>query len=205
MRDPYLYPDSDILMNKLNIRNQSELDEAEADFVVFRLKEVAQNPLPGDYNYAHLMRMHETLFQDLYIWAGEERLINMYKEEPVLGGLSIDYSDFRNIKNDGIKALRAMKMKNWKEISVENAARELAASLAEIWKIHPFREGNTRTVITFCCQFADEQGWTIDRSLFEQNSQYVRTALVAYNAVFEDIGDFSRKDYLEKIVMDAVK
>lgn len=66
MRDPYLYPDSDVLMNKLNIRNQSELDEAEADFVVFRLKEVAQNPLPGDYNYAHLMRMHEALFQDLY-------------------------------------------------------------------------------------------------------------------------------------------
>ena len=64
MRDPYLYPDSDVLMNKLNIRNQSELDEAEADFVVFRLKEIAQNPLAGDYNYAHLMRMHETLFEN---------------------------------------------------------------------------------------------------------------------------------------------
>ena len=205
MRDPYLYPDSDVLMNKLNIRNQSELDEAEADFVVFRLKEIAQNPLAGDYNYAHLIRMHETLFQDLYTWAGEERLINMYKEEPVLGGLSIDYSDFINIKNDGINALRTMTMKNWKEMSIEDAAKELAASLAEIWKIHPFREGNTRTVITFCCQFADEQGWTIDRSLFEQNSQYVRTALVAYNAVFEDLGDLSKKEYLEKIVLDALK
>lgn len=205
MRDPYLYPDSDVLMNKLNIRNQSELDEAEADFVVFRLKEMAQNPLPGDYNHAHLMLMHETLFQDLYTWAGEERLINMYKEEPVLGGLSIDYSDFRNIKKDSINALRTMTMKNWKEMSIEEAAKGLASSLAEIWKIHPFREGNTRTVITFCCQFADEQGWTIDRSLFEQNSQYVRTALVAYNAVFEDMGDLSKKDYLEKIVLDALK
>lgn len=45
MRDPYLYPDSDVLMNKLNIRNQSEPDEAEADFVVFRLNEMAQNTL----------------------------------------------------------------------------------------------------------------------------------------------------------------
>ena len=205
MRDPYLYPESDVLMNKLNIKNQSELDEAEADFVVFRLKEIAQNPLPGDYNYAHLLRMHKSLFQDLYTWAGEERLINMYKEEPVLGGLSIDYSDFKDIKREGINALRIMTAKKWKEMSIEDAAKEFAASLAEIWRIHPFREGNTRTAITFCCQFADEQGWTIDRSLFENNSQYVRTALVAYNAVFEDIGDLSKKEYLETIVQDALK
>ena len=55
MRDPYLYPDSDVLMNKLNIRNQSELDEAEADFVVFRLKEVAQNPLQANHIAGHFV------------------------------------------------------------------------------------------------------------------------------------------------------
>ena len=44
----------------------------------------------------------------------------------------------------------------------------------------------------------------INRKLFEQNSRYVRTALVAYNAYFADGSDFSKKDYLERIVYDAL-
>ena len=38
MRDPYLYENSYVLKNKLNIRTQQELDDAEADYVVYRLK-----------------------------------------------------------------------------------------------------------------------------------------------------------------------
>ena len=34
MRDPYLYENSSILKNKLDIRTQEELDDAEADYVV---------------------------------------------------------------------------------------------------------------------------------------------------------------------------
>lgn len=39
MRDPYLYEDSYVLENKLDIRTQDKLDEAEADYVVYRLKD----------------------------------------------------------------------------------------------------------------------------------------------------------------------
>lgn len=203
MLDPYLYENSNVLKNKLHITSQDELDKAEADYVTFRLKDIALNPLPGKYNYAHLMLMHEYIFQDLYEWAGRERVINMYKEEPVLGGLSIEYSDFRDIKKTGIAVLGNMTRTKWSELSKQDAANELSHHMALLWKIHPFREGNTRTVITFCCQYADSVGLVIDRSLFEDNSQYVRTALVAYNAVFGD-DDFSKKEYLEKIVYEAL-
>lgn len=57
--------------------------------------------------------------------------------------------------------------------------------------------------MTFCCQYIDEIGRKIDRKLFENNSRYVRTALVAYNAYFADGSNFSKKEYLEKIVKDA--
>ena len=67
-----------------------------------------------------------------------------------------------------------------------------------------FREGNTRTTITFCCQYADEVGLNPDRQLFEDNAQYVRTSLVAYNAVFDDLGDKSKPEYLVQIVEDAI-
>ena len=65
-------------------------------------------------------------------------------------------------------------------------------------------EGNTCTTITFCCQFLAEMGFEINRELFEKNSRYVRTALVAYNAYFADGNDFSKKEYLERIVFDAM-
>ncbi len=90
MRDPYLYDDSDVLKNKLNITDQDRLEEAEADYVVYRLKDLAINPLQGDYQVEHLLKMHEYLFQDLYDWAGKTRIISIYKEEPVLGGMSVE-------------------------------------------------------------------------------------------------------------------
>ncbi len=73
MRDPYLYPDSNVLKNKLNITDQSLLEDAEADYAVYRLKEIALNPIKGSYDTEHFLKMHYYIFQDLYDWAGEPR------------------------------------------------------------------------------------------------------------------------------------
>ncbi|MBQ6806093.1 MAG: Fic family protein [Lachnospiraceae bacterium] len=204
MRDPYLYEKSQVLKNKLNIRTQEELDEAEADYVVYRLKDLAMNPMPGEYNTEHLLKMHHYIFQDLYEWAGEPRIIAIYKEEDVLGGMSVEYSDSFDITKDIHFILSDMRQKPWKDMDRKRASEEFCSSLARLWKVHPFREGNTRTTITFCCQYADEIGLRINRELFEKNSRYVRTALVAYNAYFTDGSDFSKKEYLERIVYDAM-
>lgn len=203
MRDIYLYDDCPVLINKLGIKEQKRLDDAEADYVSYRLRELAIHPLTGDYSYQHLLQMHFTIFQDLYEWAGTQRKLNICKEEPVLGGLSVEYSDTLDIARDAQQILAEMTAKNWKEMNVAEKALEFTDSMAKLWKVHCFREGNTRTVITFCCQYADEKIQHIDRELFEKNSQYVRTALVAYNAVFSDMGDLSKKEYLRRIVTDA--
>ena len=76
MRDIYLYEGSKVLRNLLDIRDQSELEKAEADYVSFRLKDIARNPLQGHYDYAHLLQMHRFIFQDLYDWAGQQRKVN---------------------------------------------------------------------------------------------------------------------------------
>ena len=187
------------------IRDQVLLDDAEADYVVYRLKDLALNPLVGDYHTEHLLRMHEYIFGDLFEWAGVPRTIAIYKEEDVLGGQSVEYSDPFDIVNDLHHVLSDMRAKEWSNMSRRQKASEFCNSLARLWKIHPFREGNTRTTITFCCQFSDEKGFPLDRKLFEENSIYVRTALVAYNAYFSDGTDFSKKEYLQKIVYDALE
>lgn len=204
MRDPYLYDDVPILRNKLGIHDQKLLEQAEADYVVYRLKDLALNPLSGNYHTEHLLKMHEYIFKDLYEWAGVSRTISIYKEEDVLGGQSVEYSDPFDIVNDIHHVLSDMRAKDWTNMTRSQKASEFCDSLARLWKIHPFREGNTRTTITFCCQYADEMGFPLNRTLFEENSVYVRTALVAYNAFFSDGTDFSKKEYLQKIVYDAL-
>ena len=205
MRDPYLYDNSSVLKNKLGIKDQDLLDSAEADYVVFRLKEIALNKLPGDYHTEHFFKMHEYIFQDIFEWAGQPRNISIYKEEDVLGGQSIEYSDPFDIVNDVHHVLSDMREKPWKSMDNDTVTIEFCDSLAKLWKIHPFREGNTRTTVTFCCQFIDDQGHIINRKLFEDNARYVRTALVAYNAYFSDGSNFSKKEYLERIVRDSLR
>jgi len=205
MRDIYLYPNTIVLKNKLGIKNNDELRDAEADFVSFRLSCLQQEPLGGDYGPVHFLAFHNYIFQDLYEWAGEIRKINIYKEEDVLGGLSVEYSDIFDIRRDLATVLARMNGRNWASMTDTEKAQKFSEDIAALWKIHCFREGNTRTVITFCCQYSDEHGFSMERTLFEENSAYVRAALVAYNAVFDDLGDLSKPEYLEKIVYDSIK
>lgn len=205
MLDPYVYPGTNILKNVLGIQDRQTLDDAEADYVSLRLRELAENPLEGDYGIDHLAEMHKYIFQDIYEWAGKIRTINMEKEEPALGGLSIEYSDKTKIKDDLSDALKKMVSRSWVNLSLDDKVKCFSEDLAAIWKVHGFREGNTRLAVTFCCQFIEAQGIPIDRTIFEKHSTYVRTALVAYSAVFHDLGDLSKKEYLERIIRDSLE
>ena len=205
MLDPYLYPGTDILKNVLGIKDKQMLDDAEADYVSLRLRELAENPLEGDYDFNHLAEMHRYMFQDIYAWAGKILVINIEKEEPALGGLSIEYSDKTKIESHLSEALNKMVSRSWVNMSLEDRVKCFSEDLAAVWKTHGFREGNTRLAVTFCCQFIEAQGIPIDRTIFEKNGVYVRTALVAYSAVFHDLGDLSKKEYLERIFRDSLK
>lgn len=205
MTDPYVYPGTDTLKNLLGIQDKNLPDDAEADYVSLRLRELAEHPLSGDYGVSHFAKMHKYIFQDIYGWAGEFRTINIEKEEPALGSLSIEYSDKAEIEGGLAEPLRKMNSRSWADLTPGDRAKCFSEDLAAVWKVHAFREGNTRLVVTFCCQFMEAQGIPINRMIFERNSVYVRTALVAYCAVFHDMGDLSKKEYLERIIGDALE
>ncbi|UQZ88021.1 hypothetical protein C4J81_01825 [Deltaproteobacteria bacterium Smac51] len=203
--DPYVYPHTEILINAFNERNEDRLRQIEADYTGFRIRELMDSPIEGDYDLAHLCRLHQYIFQDIFDWAGQIRVINIEKAESVLGGLSVEYSDIADIEKHLNAALAHLNEIGWANLNIDEKAKEFAQSLAEIWKAHPFREGNTRTIVTFCCDFADRHGVPLDRELFSDNSAYVRTALVAASATFHDLGDRSNQEYLVRIVKDAIE
>ena len=75
----------------------------------------------------------------------------------------------------------------------------LVRIISGIWHIHPFREGNTRTVIVFAVLLAKHLGFEVNHELFRENSSYVRNALVWCTQ-----GIYSKYEYLEKIFFDAI-
>ena len=148
--------------------------------------------------------MHYQIFQDIYGWAGKPRVINIEKAEIVLGEISIEYSDCFGIVKDAEYVLDEMNRYDWQNASFENVVRRFSDYMAKLWMVHPYREGNTRTIVTFCCMFIESQGIYIESNLFKDNASYMRSALVAANAVFHDLGDLRKPEYLYRIVQDAL-
>jgi cell filamentation protein len=205
VNDPYCYPGTSILINKYAVKNQRELDKIEANLTVARIKQLAMMPLRGEYGLDHFCAIHKFIFQDLFDWAGVPRTVNIFKNEyQVLAGRSVVYCDYKYITDQATNRLEALKSESWDKMSIENRAKIFAGHMASLWKIHCFREGNTRTVAQFCGQFANDHDMPLDHSLFEKHSLYFRNALVAANAIFDDLGDRSQPEYLYKIVFDAI-
>ena len=205
MKDPYLYPQTTTLINRFDEQDEQRLDEIEADYTGLRLRQLIENPINGSFDFAHLCNIHKFIFQDIFEWAGALRTINIEKPEMALGGLSVEYTDVQNIQVECEKACAKLKTICWHDLSIEQKAENFAQTMTAIWKTHPFREGNTRTVITFCCDFAEKNNFSLNREIFKDNSLFVRRALVAASAVFHDIGDLSQPQHLFRITLDAIK
>src|SRR5579872_2277048 len=74
--DPYCYPCTNILVNRLGLRDQAKLDAYEAMITAQR----GEEPLPrGRLGYAHYRAIHRHLFQDVFDWAGKPRTVRIAK------------------------------------------------------------------------------------------------------------------------------
>lgn len=204
MSDPYIYPGSRVLINKLGIRDQEQLDAAEAAVTSLRMKQLKLNPLEGNFDYRHFCDVHKHIFQDLYEWAGQPRTIGIQKSERVLGGLSVEYTYPDAIPVVAEDVLKRMNGRSWNSLSWEEKVNAFSKDMADLWRVHAFREGNTRTTVIFCCDFAEKHGIPIDRGLFAAQSVYLRDSLVAHCAVFDDLGDLSQPQHLKRIVEGAM-
>ena len=75
----YCYPDSDTLINKLNLTDSDELYNAEMELALMRLWELQMKPIKGNFGFDHLKSIHRYLFQDIYEWAGKVRTVEISK------------------------------------------------------------------------------------------------------------------------------
>ena len=164
--DVYCIPGTAVLKNKAGITDQEQLDEFEGDFTAIRLLELTQNPVEASFDLAHLCKIHEYLFQDVYEWAGEVRTVDIIRG----GSRFCNVRHIQSYSNTVFSALAAEKYLVNLEPKV--FANRLAYYLSEINAIHPFREGNGRVQRLFISQLAKQTGYSLDYSALDQAELY---------------------------------
>ncbi|HIU77107.1 MAG TPA: Fic family protein [Candidatus Pelethocola excrementipullorum] len=153
----YCYPDSFILKNKLNIREQDVLEEAERNITALRILELKEKPFKGVLNFKYLQKLHKYIFGDIYSWAGKLRSVNITK-----GNM---FCDCKFIVQMADEIFEQLKHENYlKMCSEEDMPERLAYYLSEINALHSFREGNGRTQRLFIEILAENAGYEVDFS-----------------------------------------
>jgi cell filamentation protein len=154
--DPYVYPGTGVLTNNLEIRGPRELAMAEADIVRAALATLTDEPLPGGYDLAHWQAFHSRIFGALYPWAGELRTVQIAKPNAF-------YARPEHIAGyaQGIFAELA-KERQLVSLDREAFVERLTHYHAEMYAVHPFREGNTRSLRAFLGQLAAAAGHRVD-------------------------------------------
>ena len=197
MRDPYLYPDIDVLINKYNIKDQKKLDKFEEDVVPVRMIALRKQGLTISSVF-DIQKIHKFLFSPLFDWAGEFRKITMYKREPILNGYSVDYTPFDYINKEMNDLNDKFLDINWTSLNNKEKVEKVSMIIQELWQIHCFREGNTRTVALFLYFLLKTIGIHINVDFLGNNAKYFRNALV-----LASLYSASKKEYLLGIIADC--
>ena len=163
-KDPYINKNG-VLISKLGNFNYDELRQAEADIGFIKLINIDALEIKK-FDADLLKKIHKHIFEDIYEWAGEYRTVPLVKEEIVLPGYSLPYTEPKNIKKELINKLNELNKIAWYEKDIKEISFLFARKLARIWLIHPFRDGNTRTFISFAYLYAKEHNFPFDIQTF---------------------------------------
>ena len=133
------------------------------------------------FTIGQLIAIHKQLFDGVFPHAGKLRSYNFSKREWVLDGASVAYGDYRDLSTTLQYDLDEEKKFNYASLSMDDVIDHLALFVANLWQIHAFEEGNTRTTAVFLIKYLRTLGFDVTNDLFEKNSRYFRNALVRAN------------------------
>ena len=152
----YCYPGTNLLKNKLDIHDSNKLFKVEKQIVLAKLYILRQNKMIGNFDMQHIQNIHKFLFEDIYDFAGKFRKENISKT-------GFTFASWEYIEPELNKLLNELKKENFlKNINKTNMANRLAYYLSELNVLHPFREGNGRTIGEFIRQLAYINGYYLD-------------------------------------------
>jgi cell filamentation protein len=177
--DPYVYPGTQILRNRLDLRDQDNLHRIERRLVVQRMSEGVPS---GGFDLAHLRAIHRHLFQDVYDWAGEIRLVEISRGSQQF--------QFRQFIATGMADVhrRLVAGRFLRGLSAGEFAKRSAVIIGDVNYIHPFREGNGRTQLQYLKLLALRAGHALGLSRIDPAS-WVEASKMSHDAIYDPMAE----------------
>ncbi|UYZ65291.1 Fic/DOC family protein [Hymenobacter weizhouensis] len=175
IQDGFYDPAHQVIYNRLGITNQDQLREAEGALSIPALLRIVVGAvdLPGQFDAAHLKRIHRELFQDVYAWAGQTRAhgpngpFQGQKPAYVLNprGDTMRYAPYQQLDQrlDAIGAQLQLE-NNLRGLAPEQFARRAAYYFDQYNHAHAFREGNGRTIQSVMTLLGRQAGYQVELS-----------------------------------------
>ena len=155
-------------------------EKEEADKVSERIVAVLND---GGFSFTpeYFISIHAKLFKGVLASAGKLRTVNIRKREWVLKDDSVTYGDAATIKQSLIRDFIDEREFDYGGKTPRKIIPHFARFIAQIWQVHPFGEGNTRTTAVFAIKYLRSLGFSVDNDVFRDNAWYFRNALVRAN------------------------
>ena len=80
-------------------------------------------------------------------------------------------------------------------MNIDELSQKFTKCLAQIWRVHPFRDGNTRATLTFADIFAKQHGFEMDMGMSLDNLERI---------VDDETGKIKRFSVRDKFVLAAL-
>lgn len=161
-------------------QNQDSANTREADIVASRIAKLLGE---ATFNFSTFtyFNIHKKLFAGLYPHAGKIRPYNITKKEWVLNGDTVQYCDFDIILDTLNYDFDKERKFSFIGLSTEQKISHISKFISNVWQIHPFCEGNTRTTAVFLIKYLKFFGFPVNNAPFAKNAWYFRNALVRAN------------------------
>ena len=169
----------------------------EADKVSARITEMLQEQT-FNFSPAQYAAIHRRLFEGIFKFAGRIRDYNITKREWVLRGETVYYASADTISETLEYDMRQEREFRYEGLSMDEAIKHLTHFCANLWQIHAFGEGNTRTTAVFMIKYLRTLGFKVTNDQFATHSWYFRNALVRANYSNLQDGVTETTIYLER-------
>lgn len=175
----------------------------EADEVSTRIAKAIEED-SFTFSIGQLLSIHQTLFWGILGHPGKLRKYNFTKEEWVLDGASVTYGDYRELEITLQYDFSEERNFSYKGLSIDQVIDHLATFMGNLWQIHVFEEGNTRTTAVFLIKYLRTLGFDVTNDTFAKNAWYFRNALVRANYTNISKGIYGDKSFLVKFLQNLI-
>lgn len=179
-----------------NLASSAPARTEEADLVAQHITEVLSES-SFTFSPAELVTIHRRLFDGVFKFAGKIRDYDITKEEWVLKGDTVHYGAAYRLLDTLAFDFEQERNFSYVGLSTDEMIRHIARFTANLWQIHAFGEGNTRTTGVFVIKYLRTLGFDVNNDVFADNAWYFRNALVRANYTNVPKGVEETTEYLE--------